>query len=1254
MYFNENRIVIAGEGKGNKGGRTPIEAPEGVYTGTNPTGIGLSKTQTKVLDLISEGEILGLATGKYIYSGILGNIGWSGVTFSANIPATGGNIRWLQSIYWNEIPIVDNKGLFNFQQVNVNYTKGSPNGTFVSDNIVDELTVSRPIQERLRGGGEIWAKKYRILDKNCIGSNINVKVGQLSKISTDKKTAGDTLITNINYTIYYRPVFSNRDGGDFILGKEVTILGKISAGYIQTTRIDFNNDYSNDTSCLGWEIKIVRWTEDSTSTTIRNQSFIDSLTEIYGSKFVYPNSAIVSSLFDAEYFSFIPNRTYEVELLKVKVPNNYNPIYKTYDESVPWSGLFKTDNNGNILKQWTDNPVWCFYDLLTNKRYGLGNYVDEDFIDKFTLYQISKYCDTLVSDGYGGLEPRFTCNLYLNSQEEAYRVVNAMASVFRAINYYAGGLIYTSIDNEKQPIYQFTNANVVDGDFVYTDRERKSRHTIATVRYNDKKNLYKPAIEYVEDIDSIRKYGIREIDLPVFGCTSRGQAIRFGRWALLTEGLETETISFKAGFEVAGFLRPGDIFQIYDSNKNINRLGGRVTNIVCSPTSTSISLDSAISGIAPNTNYKISLLTPTFYYDPSLVTGLDSNDVDNIRRSQIQSLNFTSNNISLNSSLNTNILINQPINYTDYYVSGHPVWLIEASGNNVAGNISTNEWRTYKTVNIKENESNIYEIHGIEYNSNKFLQIESGFNFSDTPINSDLQFASPENLKLTLQVPRPSPHSQLINYNFTISSITNIHSFKVLVKSSPFITNDENNENYVLAYLPSSTTNGTYLPNENGTYYFRVYSIGTNNVLSSNFAAGNITVTDVNPIQDVIISSLKLEEDSTTNSAGTISTGIYSSESPTFTWQIGVGTITNIPSDLSYRITVRPPTINNIPSQEIYFTESGYISQDSSYTFDFEDNYNSVSTLGKKGPFREYDIVVEAMTTGGYSSAGGTFDSNRNPIEDSNMYHNSNGYDILYANNPNPSAIPLWTGSTTSPVPGTIVPFYSTGRATQQWITSDGEIKIYFTNSGNITSLSGFFGDDIAGGTLYYSNNGIGNPTGWSNIQSTSDENPFIASVGLTNTTSTYIAIAPFDSFDVAYSNHINNYLVTGLDISNVVRITLNERKFIGPEMPLTNSSLIYHSAHGLNQIPTNVRWVLVCKSDDLNWSFGDEVDIFGFMNDNKFIPFTSFVDDTYVNLIMSYEPNIYLIAKTTQGSYTIGQHYFINKDNWRVKCYAS
>lgn len=1137
MRFENNRFIFAGYGKGGGGTRVPKEAPEGIFSGASTTtGLELSKSQIKIMDLLSEGPIQGLVSGEYDFSGVLGNVGWSTATFRPNNSAIDTSIKWLQSVQWNETPVVSKEGKYNFQQIDINYAKGGPNGSNISDDILDKLTVSRGIGERLRGGGDEFSKIYRIIDKNCIGAYINIRINQLSQSSTKEKTLGDLIATSIDYTIYYRPIFNIKSAGSFLLGKKETIRGKVSNGYIRSTNLSFPSDYSNDNDFLGWEIKITRWTEDSTTTTIRNQSFIDSITEIYGSKFIYPNSAIVSSLFDAEFFSAIPTRVYDTELLKIKIPSNYNPILRTYDETSPWDGTFKTGSNGEIQLNWSNNPAWCYYDLLTNKRYGLGKYIDEDYVDKFNLYEIAKYCDTLVSDGYGGLEPRMTCNMYITSQDEAYKVINTMANIFRGITYYSAGQIFTAQDIEKPPIYQFTNANVVDGDFNYSSSSQKSRHTVAVVRYNDKKNYHKPSIEYVENIDAIRKYGIRELDLGAPGCTSRGQAIRYGRWALLTENLETESITFKAGWEVAGFLRPGDVFQIYDSNKKVQRLGGRLSDIVSTNSSSVFTLDSKVTGFNDNTTYKLSVLTPSYYYDPSLVTGLNSDDFSDIRRSQLQYVTFNTSNVTTISG-KSKITVSQPLDTTNYNISGSYVWMIEATGSNIYGNISANEWETYRVIDVKETEPNTYEIHGLSYDPDKFFQVESGFNFTDTSdFGNNIQFSSPTNLQLSTT--SLSEHTKSVGYQFTVDNTTNIQSYRVLVKTSPFIAGDENSGSYIVNVLPPNVFSGSFLPSTDGTYYFRVYSLGVNYALSSNYASNNIALTNINPIQDITISSLQLSKDSlVSNTAGTTLSEIYNDDSPTFVWQRGINGQNNIPTDLTYRITIRPPSPNNIPSKEIYYQETGYVSNDSTYTFDFSKNYNAISTSLRHGPFRNYDIVVESMTSGGYSSAGGNFLNNNDA-----SYTNSNGYDILTVNNPSPVAIPLYTGDSSTP-------FYATGKATQQWLTNDGEIKIFFSDSGSYVTPTGFFGDDIVGGRLLYSDLPFTqeeaqgkSPLNPSNkvinsINIFSNENPIIAPVNLFNRTSQYISLSPFDAFDYAYSQQNSNYFTTGLSMSNVIKI---------------------------------------------------------------------------------------------------------------------
>lgn len=1140
---DENKIIIAGHLGGGGSIRIPHEVPEGVnsLTGVSSdvSGAKLDLTDTKIaiIDLLCEGEIHGLVTGTYFKSGVLGDIGWRHVTFTPNTPAIDTTVRWLQSVYWNDTPVAGADGKFNFQQVDVNYAKGSPNGANITDGIIDELTFSRSISERLRGGGDEFAKIYRVLNKNCIAVKVNVRVNSLVESSVSKKKMGDTLQSTIDYNIYYRPIFNNRAGGNFLLAKSETITGKITAGYIRSSDIQFDRDYSTDQAFLGWEIKIIRSTEDSTTSTVKNQTFVDSITEIYGNKYIYPDSAIVSSLFDAEYFSQIPERKFLTNLIKVKVPSNYDPITKTYDESSPWDGTFKTDDNGNIKKEWTDNPAWCYYDLLTNKRYGLGLYIDEELIDKMTLYQVSKYCDTLVSDGFGGLEPRFTCNLYINSSEDAYKLITSMASIFRGITYYSAGSIYTSQDSEKSPIYQFTNANVVDGDFVYGSSAKKARHTVAIVRYNDKDNFYKPAIEYVENTEGIRKFGIRDVEVPAFGCTSRGQAIRLGRWALLTESLEYESLSFRAGLE-ASFLRPGDIFQIFDAHRQSQRLGGRTYNVIAEPDSTNVILDSQITGLYPDLLYKFALLTPSFYYDSSVVTGINTDDIDNIRKPQIQYLSFSGAQTTVSGG-KTIIDFNTPLDYTNYNVSGNLIWAIESSGVNTSGIITDNEWQSYRVLTVKEADSHIYDIEALQYDINKFAQIESGFSFSDT--NPVFAYSAPPGpVDLQLYTTDISQHSKYINYSFNgPSDLSNVNSYRVFVKTSPFAVDDFTSQDYVIQDLPKTVTSGIYLPTDNGDYNFRVYSVSYQGILSTDYTASSISLTNINPLQDIEISSLQIiTGDLLIDGIGNKTSEIYSTDSPEFGWQVGINGI-NLNSNWDYRITVREPSLTNIPSNHIYYEITGYKSSQSIFTFDFDDNNIAVSNQGVDGPFREYDLVVEAMNSGGYSSAGGNFSVG--PSFDSD-YNNPQGYDIIYANNPRPRAVNLYTGSTSTS-------FYSTGYATQQWITQDGEIKIYLSVSGDATTLETFFADDIAGNVLYYSSLPFTaeeakeiipvNPSSKviNKALIEANGNPLSAALGLFDVERQYIAIAPYDSFDIAINDRINNYLYTGLDLSNVVTL---------------------------------------------------------------------------------------------------------------------
>lgn len=1132
--------------------RIPIEAQEGVTGILKPTGLVVSLTEVEVLDLISEGEIEGLVTGEYVYQGTLGATGYSSATFIPFPIAPNTNVRYLRSIYWDTVPVVapstdGTSDLFNFQQIDVAFTPGLPLGSIISQNnsnLSNSLTISRTISERLRGGVN-FQKIYRILNKDCQSANLNIKITQLSVSDVNPARYGDIKESTVKFTIYYRPLFNNPaktilwSAAQFL---NHSILGKISYGYIDSIPIPLsskNGSAFSDSDFIGWEIKVVRITADSITSTLRNQTYVDSLTEIYGDIYSYPNSAIVAQRFSAEFFSQVPNRAFDTRLLKVAIPSNYDPIKKVYGEinggpigtSDIWDGTFKAN------KEWTDNPAWCLYDLMTNKRYGLGKYIDTSLLDKWSLYEISQYCDVLVPNGLGGIEPRFTCNLVITSRDQAYTLINNFASIFRAMLYYGAGTLYTVQDSPKDPLFQFTNDNVENGDFTYSTSSKRVRHTVAIVQYNDKTNFYAPTVEYVEDIDGIRKYGIRELQVAAFGCTSRGQAIRFGRWGLKTEKEESESVSFVAGLE-GSYIRPGDIFQVYDSNRKTQRQAGRTYGVISNPTGAIITLDSVITGFIPNTVYNFALLCPTYNYDSSLVNLDGSNEIPSIRRVQIQTVPFSGIQTQIVTGLDnisrSQIVFNTSFNTSDYVVNGNMVFTIETSGNqaNLSDGFS-NQFDFYRALKIEEKDDNKFLISAIEYSATKFDEIESGLSFSDT--NYLLNISSPKNLVLTQQNITPDANAKLINYSFTMDNLSGVQSFGIYAKTGAFLATDisgASGSQFLINILPVSVTSGTYIPFQNADYNFRVYAKNSIGQLSQGFAANDIIISNINPLKDVIISSLELQTNSGINAAGTKSFDTYSVSSPTFTWQLGLSQTIVQSTDVSYRITIRQPSSNNIPSNNIYFSVTGYNpvnSNNPTYSFDIGDNINSISTQNQNGPFRTYDIIVEAMTSDGNSSAGGNFITNGD-----SFYNNPNGYDILNVDNPKITGVTLSTGDCLG----------SDAFCSQQWITSDGDIKVYFSKFPSIPDLQGCyiyscpspFSQDEARGII---------PT-TKTIQSTlvsTIANPIDAVTFLTGVSYAYIALSPFDTFDKAILDKGQN-IASGLYVSNVVKtfkIGINE-----------------------------------------------------------------------------------------------------------------
>ncbi|EPJ4788498.1 phage tail protein, partial [Escherichia coli] len=394
--------------------------------------------------------------------------------------------------------------------------------------------------------------------------------------SIDKKT-GDTNGT----TVEYKFQIANGDS-TFV---DVVAEGEKSVGIKLTAKKTgvYYRSYELKLPKPGraYKVRVVRITDDNSSQYLYNDTWVDSIGEIVDTPMNYPNSVLVGLKVNSEQFgSTMPSRSYLVRGLKIRVPSNYNEANNTYDGV--WDGTFK------LLS--SSNPAWILFDLLTNERYGLGQFVSESMIDLGQLYQIGRYCDEEVDDGFGGKEKRFAINTQITSRQDAYRLIQDIAGAFRGMVFWAGGMVNIMQDSPSDPVMMFTNSNVKDGLFTYKGSARKDRPSVALVTYNNKEDGYKQNIEYVEDQDAMRRYGERKTEVVAFGCTSRGQAHRVGLWLLYTARMESDVITFTAGLD-ASFLMPGETVLIQNKYRAGKRNSGRIVEF----TKNSITLDAPVS-----------------------------------------------------------------------------------------------------------------------------------------------------------------------------------------------------------------------------------------------------------------------------------------------------------------------------------------------------------------------------------------------------------------------------------------------------------------------------------------------------------------------------------------------------------------------------------------------------------------------------------------------------------------------------------
>ncbi|MCZ2979018.1 phage tail protein [Acinetobacter baumannii] len=589
-----------------------------------------SKTYIKVLYGLAEGEIEGLANG-------------------------------LQSIYLEETPLQNADGSLNFENVKVDFRNGTNDQEYIegfpaveSETAIDvELKSETP-----------WVRAFSNLDLDAV--RLRLKWGPLR---TQNATNGDVSGVTIEYAIDLQT-----DGGVWTEVLKTKISDKTSANYERAHRIDLPRADS------GWLVRVRRLTPNSSSEYISDKMYIAAVTEVIDAKLRYPNTALLGLQYDAETFGNVAKVAADTKGRILKVPTNYNPATRQYVGM--WDGTFK--------EAYSNNPAWIYYDICTVDRYALGDRLTPLMVDKWSLYRLAQYCDQMVPDGLGGQEPRFTCNVYLQSAEGAFEILTKLAGVFRAITFWDGNSIICDADIPQDTYFTYTRANVIDGNFEYAGTRARDRHNVVKIAWDNPANHYKTEYEFVRDEKAISEAGqVRILEIEAWGCTSRGQAQRAGWWALKSEQLETRTVSFKVGLD-GHIPQPGRVIDIADPLFAGRANGGRVSKISADRKSITLDRDDVVAVAG----------------DRLIINGEDGKAQTRI----VQSIS------------------GRVVTVTHEFdaIAAQNVWVIDAQ------DLATMKFRV---ISITQDEHHQFSVTALQYNPAKFDAIDKGAYFDEVPIS---------------------------------------------------------------------------------------------------------------------------------------------------------------------------------------------------------------------------------------------------------------------------------------------------------------------------------------------------------------------------------------------------------------------------------------------------------------------------------------------------------------------------------------
>lgn len=639
-----------GGGGGGGGGTTVVQQTIVAPTRTpvrDPDTLA-SKQYATFVDLLSEGEIEGFPSASAYTRG-----------------TDNYNRALLKDVFLNGTQILrqgadatnPQNADYNFQSITLQPRYGTQAQNYITG--FSDIERETSVQVKVQQATPITRT---VTDDTVDAMRVTITVPRLEQYTDE----GDVKGTSVELEIRVQ-----YNGGGYTTVISDTIAGRTADQYQKDYKINFSGAYPID-------VRVVRITADSLDTNLLNDFYWSSYTEITEQKLRYPNSALVAMRLDAEQFSSIPNRSYRIRGIKVPIPSNgtVNQTTGAISYAGVWNGTF-------AAATWTSDPAWILYALLTNTRWGLGDHITASQLDKYAFYSASQYASASIDDGFGGTEPRFSCNALIQNQEEAYKLINDLCSVMRVMPYWSTGSLTISQDKPTDSSYLFTLANVSADGFNYTGSDLKTRHTVAIVSYLDL-DTQDIAYEVVEDKDAIAKYGVITTNIKAFACTSRGQAARLGEWLLYTEQNETEVVNFKTSIDAGVLVRPGQVIEIADPVKSGVRRGGRIR----SATTTVITVDdTAETDLVTSGSATLSVIMPDGTVETKAISSIAGA------------------NITVASAFST-------------APNANSIWVLSNS---------TVETSTWRVLTVSEIDQAQYEVTAIAYNASKYNYVERGF-----------------------------------------------------------------------------------------------------------------------------------------------------------------------------------------------------------------------------------------------------------------------------------------------------------------------------------------------------------------------------------------------------------------------------------------------------------------------------------------------------------------------------------------------